>query len=106
MSSPIHSTKPYLYYVYGGNYPETVAKALIARGNWQVGREEDNIEKCNFVWRPFNYPPEGYKRIDKRTVRNNQTFIYNHFEVLKGLTTKSGLVRSLKQYYFNNELAR
>ena len=32
-------------------------------------------------------------------------FIYNHFEVLKGLVTKSGLIRSLKQYYFNNESA-
>lgn len=45
-----------MYYVYGGNYPETVANALQARCNWQEAKEEDNIEKCNFLWRPFNYP--------------------------------------------------
>ena len=95
-----------MYYVYGGNYPETVFNALNERGNWQEAKEEDNIEKCHFLWRPFNYPLDGYKRIDKRIVRNPNIFIYNHFEVLKGLTTKSGLIRSLKQYYYNNELAR
>mmetsp|Transcript_21918 Transcript_21918/g.21104 ORF Transcript_21918/g.21104 Transcript_21918/m.21104 type:complete len:361 (+) Transcript_21918:487-1569(+) len=39
-------------------------------------------------------------------VRNSNLFIYNHFEQLKGITTKSGLIRSLKQYYFSNDLAR
>eukprot|EP00347_Sterkiella_histriomuscorum_P017175 403350383 len=96
----------YLFYVYGGNYPETVVDSLQRRGNWQEAKEEENIEKCHFLWRPFNYPQDVYKRIDKRIVRNNQIFVYNHFEILKGLTSKSGLVRSLKQYYFNNELAR
>lgn len=88
--------KKLLFYVYGGNYPETVSRALIARGNWQESREEDNIEKCNFLWRPFNYPAEVFKRIEKRIVRNQEIFIYNHFEILKGLVTKSGLIRSLK----------
>ena len=26
--------KPFVYYVYGGNYPETVVNALSSRGNW------------------------------------------------------------------------
>jgi hypothetical protein len=39
-------------------------------------------------------------------VRNGQPFVYNHFECLKGLTSKSGLVRSLKQFYYNNDQAR
>jgi hypothetical protein len=94
-----------LFWVYGGNYPETVVEGLLRRGNWQQGREEDNIEKCNFLWKPFNYAQDGYKRIDKRLVRNNQAFVYNHFEQLKGMVTKSGLIRSLKQYYFNNDVA-
>lgn len=38
-------------------------------------------------------------------VRSSQIFIYNHLEVLKGLVTKSGIVRSLKQFYYNNESA-
>lgn len=45
----------YTFYVYGGNYPETVVDALLRRGNWQEGREEDNLEKCNLVWKPFNH---------------------------------------------------
>lgn len=32
--------------------------------------------------------------------------IYNHFEYLKGLCTKSGLIRSLTEYYDLNREAR
>ena len=63
--------KPYLYYVHGGNYPEVITRALQERGNWKQSKEEDNIEKCNLIWKPFNYPSEVYKRIDKRLVRNS-----------------------------------
>jgi hypothetical protein len=86
-----------------------VADALLARGNWsQWTNETEAIEKCHFLWKPFNYTPEYYKRIDKRmsgVKAHTNPFIYNHFEVLKGLVTKSGLIRSLKSYYYNNELA-
>ena len=57
------------------------------------------------MWKPFNYNADGYKRIDKRVTVKHSPFIYNHFEVLKGLVTKSGLIRSLKQYYYNNDSA-
>jgi hypothetical protein len=98
--------KTLYYYVYGGNYPEIVSNALAERGNWQQCKEAESIEKCHFVWRPFNFNPENYKRIDKRVINKTSPFIYNHLEVLKGLTTKSGLVRSLKHYYYNNDAAR
>jgi len=89
--------KPFQYFVYGGNYPEVIHLALKRRGNWAaVPREEDCVEKCNFVFRPFNYSKEEYKRIDKRLVRNNNPFVFNHYEYVRCLTTKSGLVRSLK----------
>lgn len=52
----------YLYYVYGGNYPETVSNALKERGNWQERKETESIDKCHFLWRPFNYNAEYYKR--------------------------------------------
>jgi len=32
-------------------------------------------------------------------------FIFNHFENLKGLVTKTGLIRSLKTYYKDNQSA-
>jgi hypothetical protein len=58
--------KPFYYYVYGGNYPETVSNALHYRRNWVPCKEAECIEKANFLWRPFNYPAEVYRRIDKR----------------------------------------
>jgi hypothetical protein len=65
------------------------------------------VEKCHFVWRPVNYNPQGYQRIDKRLVKSSgPTLLYNHFEVLKGLTTKTGLIKSLKHYYCQNDQAR
>lgn len=97
--------KPYLFYVYGGNYPETVINALHSRKNWVQCKELESIERAHFLWRPFNYSGEFYKRIDKRGASKQSPFVYNHFEVLKGLVTKSGLIRSLKQFYFNNDLA-
>lgn len=99
--------KPFLYFVYGGNFPEMIAGALRRRGNWApVNREEECVEKCHFVFRPFNYNTEQYKRIDRRLVRNGNPFVFNHLEYVRCLTTKSGLVRSLKHYYSNNNVAR
>ena len=97
--------RSYFYYVYGGNYPETVIKQLAARGNWVQCRETESIEKCHFLWRPVNYNIDGYKRMDRRFQTKGQVLIYNHFEVLKGLTTKTGLIRSLKQYYYSSDSA-
>jgi hypothetical protein len=78
------------------------------RGNWtEVKDESQCIEKCHFVWRPVNYNIDGYKRINKRVVRSNiAPLIFNHFEILKGLTTKTGLIKSLKHYYSQNDQAR
>ena len=54
------------------------------------------IEKCHFIWRPFNFTNyDLHKRIDKRNIRNHY-LIFNHFEHLKTIGTKSGLIRSLK----------
>jgi hypothetical protein len=37
-----------------------------------------------------------YKRI------NNQNQMYNHFENIRGIATKTGIVRSLKNFYYNH----
>jgi hypothetical protein len=60
------------------------------------------IEKCNFIWKPFNfYEKETHKKIDRRLIKHNASnlLIYNHFEVLKNISTKSGLIKSLREYY-------
>jgi hypothetical protein len=68
------------------------------------------VEKCHFVWKPFNfYERETQKKIERRLLRQNNNvhpFILNHFEILKTIGTKSGLVRSLRQYYAGNLAAR
>lgn len=69
----------------------------------QYDLDEAIIEKCNFVWRPINfYDRILQKRICKRCSRQNQPFVLNHFECVNSIGTKSGLIRSLKQYYYTN----
>ena len=53
----------------------------------------------------FNfYDKESQKRIEKRLLRSNgqNQLIFNHFECLKSIGTKSGLIRSLRHYYYQN----
>jgi hypothetical protein len=61
------------------------------------------VEQCQYLWRPVNFGFSGYDRIDKRLQRDHRPFIYNHFEILRGLCTKTGLIRSLKAYYKSNQ---
>ena len=73
----------------------------------QNDMDEAIIDKCQFVWKPFNYyEKETQRKIDRRLVRQNQVFVFNHFEVLKSIGTKSGLIRSLKQFYYTNREAK
>jgi hypothetical protein len=48
-----------------------VVDALNARGNWKECAESESIEKSNFLWRPFNFPSESYKKIDKTVSLRN-----------------------------------
>jgi hypothetical protein len=67
----VDERKKLSFYVYGGNYPETVVDALNARGNWKECAETESIEKSNFLWRPFNFTSESYKKIDKTVSLRN-----------------------------------
>lgn len=64
----------------------------------QLEIDEVAIEKCSLIWKPFNYYEwETQRKIDKRLIKQSiyHPFIFNHFECLKSIGTKSGLVRSL-----------
>ncbi len=54
----------------------------------------------------MNFGFSGYDKVDKRILRDPKPFIFNHFEVIRGLVTKTGLIRSLKTYYKQNEQAQ
>ena len=89
-----------------GNYPNHIVKALTARGNWERKDEEDWHEGIDFYWRQVNLGFQGYDKIDKRLKANPSPFLFNHFEVIRGITTKTNLVKSLRTYYETNEAAK
>jgi hypothetical protein len=77
-----------------------------ARGNWKQLNEEVGLETADFFWRCNNLGISGYDAIDSRLSQQNKPFVFNHFEVIKGICQKTGLIRSLEAYYENNLSAR
>ncbi len=61
---------------------------------------------CNFIFRPINFGYSGYEKLNARLKLSDDSIIFNHFEVLKGICTKSGLIRSLRCYYENLKEAK
>ncbi len=61
--------------------------------------EEEAIETCDFFWRQVNLGFSGYDKVDKRLVSSTKPFIFNHFEVIRGICTKTNLIKSLRSYY-------
>ena len=48
---------------------------------------------------------QGYEKLNNRLKISDVPIIYNHFECLRGICTKSGLIRSLRHYYDLNKEA-
>ena len=76
-----------------------------ARGNWTEVEVDEAIEVCHFIFRPVNFGYSGYNRLNNRLKNSSEAIIFNHFENLRGMCTKSGLVKSLKDYYKSNREA-
>jgi hypothetical protein len=90
-----------------GNYPQTIREMLKARGNWtEVEDEVEAIDSSHFMWRPCNYGSSGFEKISKRIKSNKHPFIFNHFEYIRCICTKTGLIRSLTKYYDENAQAK
>ena len=88
-----------------GNYPNQIIDALALRGNWRQISEDDAVEQADFYWRPINFSYAGYRLIDKR-IQKNPNFVFNHFEVINSICTKTQLIKSLRAYYDTNDAAR
>lgn len=41
----------------------------------------------------------GYDKVDKRLQASAKPFIFNHFEVIRGICTKTNLIKTLRSYY-------
>lgn len=93
------SGKKYTFATGRGNFPNHIIDALLARGNWVKIDEENAIETANFLWQQIGLSFKGYDRLDERLETNMAPFYYNHFEVTRGIGTKTCLIKSLKTYY-------
>jgi len=89
-----------------GNYPKTLINVMQARGNWQEISDDDAINNANFIFRPVNFGPSGYHKLNSRYDYMDDLLVFNHFEVLRDICTKSGLIRSLEYYYKSHKEAR
>ena len=89
-----------------GNFPIHIEKSMAARGNWTKIDEEGGIENANFLWQQCNLSFRGYDRLDERLENSTEPFYFNHFEVTRGICTKTGLIRTLKAFYEDNMAAK
>ncbi|CAI2376878.1 unnamed protein product [Moneuplotes crassus] len=91
--------KTYYYTVLKGNYPQNVIDAIKLRKNWKQCKEDkDMFEASHFIWKPTNFSSKSYGKIDL-LMRKGKKLVFNHLEKIKGISTKTGLVGSLKRYY-------
>ena len=99
--------KSYSFATGRGNCPGHVVHALKARGNWTQVAEEVAIDNSNFYWRQLNLGFGSYDSLDARIESDPSKPIFlNHFETTRAITTKTGLIRSLQNYYNASEEAR
>ena len=92
------------FIVLSGNYPSTPRNMMNARSNWKELEDEDEaIETAHMMWRPVNYGISGYEKINKRRKNSKFPLIFNHFESIRCISTKTGLIRTLKKYYGFNQ---
>lgn len=106
LPEPLYPPEDYKFIVLSGNYPQTVREMLNIRMNWkEIEDENEAIETAHFMWRPCNYGSLGFEKLTKRKRNCAYPLVYNHFEYIRWIWTKTGLVRSLAKYYSNNREA-
>ena len=58
----------------------------------------------DLVWKPFNFVRQhGFEVMQNRCNHNPDPFAYCHFENINILTTKTGLIKTLKNYYSSKD---
>lgn len=101
-----------VFSVYLGNFPNVIREALALRRFpddapiWkEVKPETDNIPSMDMVWKPVGFVrTNGYDMMMKRCVmKPERPLVYCHFENIQILSTKPGLIKTLKEYYGKTE---
>jgi len=96
------------FVVIPGNNPGVIKRAVLKRGNWDDISEEKgdgDVGYTQFVWKPTNLSIRAYALMDSNPLHPDYVQIINHFENNRGICTKTGLIRSLRSYYYHNEQA-
>ena len=97
----------YCFAVGKGNYPNQIVRQLESRGCWKQISEDEAIQQADFYWRPINFESKGYTALNARLkAKPDQFFVFNHFEKLNGICTKTNLIHSLRNYYEQHEEAK
>mgnify|MGYP000855140589 FL=1 len=72
----------------------------------EVEAKTDNIPNIDLVWKPVNFIRSvNFETMAKRVAdKPERPFFYTHYDNHHILTTKPGLIRSLKEYYAKTEI--
>jgi hypothetical protein len=100
------------FVIHSGNNSRLLVKPLLeARGNWvEASEQEAEAFKAQFIWKPTVYhvrvrSNKAYNQMDELFTQGFGIMIHNHLENNREITTKTGLIRSLRNFYQTNELA-
>ena len=86
-----------------GNPSGSLREMLKIRGNWkEIDNEEEAIETAHLMWRPWNYNSRNFDKISRRNKSSKFPLLFNHFEFIRCIWTKTALIRTLKIYYESN----
>jgi hypothetical protein len=87
------------------------------RINWKEVPKDNvmftNDQIINFIWKPTNFDYKLYSIIDNvhsevasSSPLPEKQLVVNHLENIRGICTKTGLVRTLRHYYKDKSDAR
>jgi len=96
----------YKYVIFPGNNAKPLLQPLLEkRGNWS---EHDSPDlKCHFIFKPEQFSLKVTKIQEQSlfTLQKLPNTVYNHLSNHKELTTKTGLLKNLREYYSVNDSA-
>ena len=83
-----------------GNYSSQITNLLKARGNWREVYELQAFQEGNFYWRQCNLTVHDYIQFNTRLRLNPvKPIFFNHFEKNSDICKKTGLIKTLGNYY-------
>mmetsp|Transcript_13307 Transcript_13307/g.25002 ORF Transcript_13307/g.25002 Transcript_13307/m.25002 type:complete len:961 (+) Transcript_13307:506-3388(+) len=96
----------YKFTVFPGNHSSIVRKAVEARGNWVQASEQEAADcRVQFIWKPTSMPILSYLKLDEAYANTGVAVVHNHLDKHREITTKPGLVRSLRAFYQSHKPA-